>query len=102
MRAPPLGFLFLYACTCAPGQDLRITGGLVDHQVVQRGADNTAGVRLNGFTSPGWDGRALEARLLCQGVELAGFAWSPVAAVEHAAWNFVLRNVAVGGPYRLE
>ncbi len=97
MRVLPL--LFLAVVTC--GQTLRIESGAVDYQVFQRGANNAADIRVEG-AAQGADGRTVEARVLRQGMELAGFEWKPAGKAAAGRWSAELKAVPAGGPYRLE
>jgi sialate O-acetylesterase len=92
---------FLSVCGGSQGQDLRITQGLVDHQVLQRGPGNSADLRISGVAADA-EGRNVEARILDKGIEIAGVPWSSVARVERGRWSGQVRKIPAGGPYRLE
>src|SRR5437764_5760213 len=93
--------VFLYVCAGGRAQDLRIANGLVDHQVLQRGLENSADLRISGFAG-GADAQNVEARVLKKGIELEGFPWSLVARVEQGKWSGEVRKIPAGGPYRIE
>src|ERR1700728_1538879 len=92
---------FLSLCGGSRGQDLRITQGLVDHQVLQRGSGNSADLRISGLAADA-EGRNVEARILDKGIEVAGFPWSSIARVERGTWSGQVGRIPAGGPYRLE
>ena len=101
MRAAPALIALFFLCALSRGQNLRLTSGPVAHQVLQRGAANSADVRMEGVAT-GAQGRTVEARLLAKGLELDGFAWSPISRVANGQWDGALKDIPAGGPYRLE
>ncbi len=98
-----LRILFAILCfaSAAVSQEFRVTGGITDDQVLQRGASGSADVRVSG-TSKGADGKTVEARLLRRFLPLEGFEWKPVSRIERGAWSGEIKDVPTGGPYRLE
>jgi sialate O-acetylesterase len=94
-------FAFILCSAAATSQELRVTGGVADDQVLQRGASGRADIHLSG-TARGADGRKVEACLLRKFVPLEGFEWAPVAAIARDSWSAELKNIPAGGPYRLE
>ena len=82
-------------------QEFRVTGGITDDQVLQRGPAGTADLKMTG-SAKGVDGKTVEARLLRQFIAPEGFDWTAVAKVERGAWSGELKNIPTGGPYRLE
>ncbi|MCS7044403.1 MAG: sialate O-acetylesterase [Bryobacteraceae bacterium] len=97
MRILPL----MLVAVLAAGQSLRIESGAADYQVFQRGPANTADIRVEGSVQ-GADGRAIEARVLRQGMELAGFEWKAAGKVSGGRWWAELKGLPAGGPYKLE
>ena len=83
-------------CAAAFGQGVRITSGLTDHQVIQRGADGMAVARVSG-TGP--DG-AVEARYTPEGGGPS--AWTKVADARSGQWSGELKGLRTGGPYTVE
>ena len=81
-------------------QSLKVVSGAVDYQVFQRGPDNAASISLEG-TAPA-DAKSLEARVIVNGMTLAGFDWKPVATIARGAWKATLPSLPAGGPYRIE
>jgi sialate O-acetylesterase len=99
----------LLAVSCFPllvlsAQDIRITSGLSDQQVLQRNADQVAGVKLAGTTSAKKAaGKIIEVRVsLSGGKALSGFDWIPAGKVARQSWTAELDGIPTGGPYRLE
>lgn len=84
-------------------QEIKVTGGITDYQVIQRGADQTGELRFSG-TAAGkrTNGKEIEARLTAAGTPLAGFDWASAGKAQKQKWTGVLKGVPVGGPYRLE
>jgi sialate O-acetylesterase len=87
--------------TAAMAAQLRITGGAVDDQVLQRGANDRADVPISG-TSDDAAGAAVEVRVTRKHFTLEGFDWKPLASVQQGKWTGLLRGLPVGGPYRIE
>jgi len=81
-------------------QGLNVNSGAVDYQVFQRGPDNAASIPLEG-TAPA-DAKSLEARVIANGMTLAGFDWKPLATIARGAWKATLPSLPAGGPYRIE
>lgn len=95
--------LFTVAFSAYP-QELRITNGPADNQVLQRDAEQTARIALSG-TAAGKkvDGKEIEARLLdARATDLPGFHWTRLGKIQKQRWSGDLRGVPTGGPYRLE
>jgi sialate O-acetylesterase len=85
-------------------QELRVASGVVNNQVLQRGLDGTAAIRLSGtLTGKKVNGKIIQARLQgANGVPVANFDWKPLAQVQKTRWEGDLRAIPVGGPYRLD
>ena len=86
------------------GQELKITTGPADNQVLQRDLDQNASIALSGTASgKKVNGKDVEARLLdSRGNELTGFDWTRIGKVQKLRWNGELKSIPTGGPYRLE
>jgi sialate O-acetylesterase len=90
--------LGLFFTLLAFAQQARITSGVADYQVFQRGSDDRADIAFSGTAANG----PLEARLVLRGVAAQGFDWTPVAKAQGGKWSARLRGVPTGGPYELE
>jgi sialate O-acetylesterase len=90
--------LFLAFVSISFAQPARITGGAVDYQVFQRGADGRADLAIEGTAANG----PVEARLVLRGAPAPGFDWAAVAKAQGGKWTAQLRGVPAGGPYTLE
>ena len=104
MSCKQVGFVFVFSLFTAFPQEIRVTSGIVDDQVLQRNAEQTAEVHL-AVTVSGKkvNGRTLEARVLSgSGLPVAGFDWTPIGKVQKLKWAGDLRGLPTGGPYRLE
>ncbi len=90
--------------TAAFAQEIKITSGPVDNQVLQRDAAQTASVQLSGVaTGKKVNGKDIEARLLAADTTaLPGFDWTSIAKIQKLKWTAELKGVPTGGPYRLE
>ena len=86
-----------------PAQEIRITQGISDYQVFQRGPKQTADFKLSGtVTGKKTNDKQIEARLILGDRVLASFDWVPIGKVQKQNWTGELAHVPVGGPYRLE
>ncbi len=83
------------------GQGLHVTGGAEPYQVFQRGASNSAAIRVEG-TTQGAAGKAVEARVVSKGRPLSGFDWKQAGNVQGGRFSAEVASVPVGGPYRVE
>ena len=104
MSCKQVGFVFVFSLFTAFPQEIRVTSGIVDDQVLQRNAEQTAEVHLAGTVSgKKVNGRTLEARVLSgSGLPVAGFDWTPIGKVQKLKWAGDLKGLPTGGPYRLE
>lgn len=91
---------FLLIALPLAAQGLRVTKGVADYQVFQRGPGNTAAIALEGVAPA--EAKAVEARVIAGGMTLAGFDWKPISQVKGGAWKGVVENLPAGGPYRIE
>ena len=78
LRALPL--LLAAAAASLSAQTFEITGGPAPYQVIQRGADNRAGFKVEGLARQ-LAGRPVEARLLRGGLVVEGFDWRAAGTV---------------------
>lgn len=85
----------------AGAQSVKITGGVVDYQVFQRGADNHADLKLAG-TADQADGRAAETRVVLKSKAIKGFNWKAAGKVVGGQWTAEIKGVPTGGPYSIE
>lgn len=86
----------MLVCLAAWGQGIRITSGLVDHQVIQRGTDGKALLRVSGSAPDG----PVEMRYTPEGGTPT--AWVKVADARSGQWSGELAGVRAGGPYKVE
>lgn len=88
----------------ALAQEIRITSGPVDNQVLQRTAEQTADLRLTGTaTNKKANNKDIEARLVtADNSTVPGFDWTSLGKVQKQRWSGELKRVPAGGPYRLE
>ncbi|HLJ49833.1 MAG TPA: sialate O-acetylesterase [Bryobacteraceae bacterium] len=87
-----------------PAQELRVTEGITDNQVLQRSADQTADLHFGGtIIGKKATGKDVEARLTSGGSPVSGFEWMAVGKVNKLQkWTAEIKGVHTGGPYRLE
>jgi sialate O-acetylesterase len=96
---------FVVFCFAASfGQELRITSGPADNQVLQRDAEQTGRIVLSGTISgKKVDGKEIEVRLLdARATDLPGFHWTRIGKIQKLRWSGELKGIPTGGPYRLE
>ena len=91
--------LFLVCCSLAAAQELRIAGGLVSQQVLQRDSANKASVKVIGSADL-LDGKPVDARITAGRRVVEN--WLPVGKVENSAWTADLKGIPMGGPYKIE
>lgn len=85
------------------GQDIRVTSGLTDEQVLQRGAHQAADVHLTGVaTGKKINGKAIEVRITTASNVLSNFDWAPAGKIQKLNWTADLIGIPTGGPYRVE
>jgi carbohydrate esterase-like sialic acid-specific acetylesterase len=94
----------LFCFSAALGQEIRITSGPADNQVLQRDADQTGRILLSGTVSgKKVDGKDIEARLLdARATDLPGFHWTRIGKIQKLRWSGELKGIPTGGPYRIE
>jgi sialate O-acetylesterase len=104
VRTKPLVIAAACFAAAALGQDIRVTSGPVDNQVLQRNADQTADLRLAGTAvNKKANGKEIEARLIAtDNTTVPGFDWSALGKVQKLTWTGEVKRVPAGGPYRLE
>lgn len=84
-------------------QQIKITDGITDFQVVQRGPDETADLKFSGATAAKKEnGKEIEARLIVGEDVLERFDWMSIGKVRKQKWTGELQKVPVGGPYQLQ
>ena len=88
----------------ALGQDIRFTTSPEDNQVLQRSSDRGVDIPLAGAASgKKINGKDVETRVTgADGMALPGFDWTFLGRIEKLHWGGALKQVPVGGPYRLE
>ena len=96
--------LVILIAAVSHAQELRVSSGVVNSQVFQRGPDGMATIRLSGTaTGKKINGHEVLARLQGPGgVPVAKFDWKPLAQVQKTRWDGDLSGIPVGGPYRLD
>ncbi len=94
----------LFCFAAAFGQEIKITSGPADNQVLQRDADQTGRIALSGTVAgKKVDGKDIEARLLdARASDLPGFHWTRIGKVQKLRWSGELKGIPTGGPYRIE
>ena len=104
MRVRHLGTVAAFCLAAAFGQELHISTGPADNQVLQRDGDESGRIAFSGTASGRRiDGKEVEARVLdARAAELAGFHWARIAKIQKQHWNGELKGIPTGGPYRLE
>lgn len=99
---------FLTAAILLPlisfAQEIRIRGGIVPYQVLQRGVGNRSSFHLTGTAHARFEGRSIEVRLTSQeGAVLTGFDWTlSDGRVKAGKWEAEIEGVPAGGPYVVE
>lgn len=85
-------------------QDIKVTGGVVEHQVFQRNAEGRADIKLAGTANIKFNAKYVEARVVKKdGSPVSGLDWNPFAErVKAGKWAGDVKGVPVGGPYKLE
>lgn len=85
------------------GQEVRVTGGVADDQVLQRNAENRADLNLSGtIAGKRSNGKAIEARLVSGPAVVRGFDWIEIGRAQRQKWSGELKGIPAGGPYKLE
>ncbi len=91
-------FLCVFVLT-ANAAELAITEGLMDYQVLQRGADNTASVRVSGTSEKD---AVVEFTVLKDNETVNGFQWQTLAECKDNTWHGTVEKIPVGGPYTIQ
>ena len=81
-------------------QDLNVTSGISDNQVLQRSAGGSASIQLGGSSSA--DSKNIEARVTKKGSALKGLNWHSIGKIDSGKWTGSLASVPTGGPYNIE
>ena len=82
-------------------QTLAVTSGVTDEQVLQRGSNELADLKITG-TAQKANNKVVEARIWHKDGPLDGFDWKPVTKIQKNAWIGDVRGIPTGGPYRLD
>ena len=84
-------------------QEIKITTGIVDQQVLQRNSRQAADLHLTGAaTGKKIDKKVVEVRIASPSAVLSGFDWAPVGRVQKTDWAADITGIPAGGPYRIE
>ncbi len=84
-------------------QDVKLTSGLNDEQVLQRNPHQAADVHLTGTVAgKKTNGKPIEARITSPQGVLPSFDWVPVGRVQKLDWSADLIGIPTGGPYRIQ
>ncbi len=105
MRTLRLAVVGALGLLLAQAQEIRVTEGIADHQVFQRGADQTADFKLGGavVVNKKLIGKDIEARVTAGDRALSNLDWVPIAKIgKQPQWSGAIRGVPMGGPYRVE
>lgn len=76
-------------------QTLKLTGGVVDDQVLQRDASNRATATLSG-TAERAEGRAVEVRVVRKFIVVETFGWHTISRVSGGKWSGQIQGLPVG------
>ncbi len=103
-RRPAVAAAICLLTGSAFAQDIKITGGAVDHQVFQRSAEGRADLKLAGTAAIKFNTKYVEWRVAKKdGSPLSGYDWSPFAErVKAGKWTGDIKGIPVGGPYKVE
>jgi sialate O-acetylesterase len=104
VRTKPLVIAAACFAAVALAQDIRITSGPADNQVLQRNADQTADLHLSiTAVNKKANGKEIEARLIAaDNSTVPGFDWTALGKIQKLKWSGQVQHVPAGGPYRLE
>lgn len=94
-----LAFCF---CFTAQAQDIKISEGVVDFQVLQRNAEEHADLKFGGTAAKKVEGKYIEARISANGNAVTSFDWTPMVKAKNGKWDGEFKGLPTGGPYRLE
>lgn len=103
MVLAPVSLVALLTFTAFAAQDLHITSGLQEEQVLQRDFEGLGQATLRG-TAAGKkiNGKAIEARLIGINGVLSGQDWRIAGQVQKQDWIAQIKGIPTGGPYRVE
>jgi sialate O-acetylesterase len=90
--APPAG--------SAAIDQIKITGGLVAYQVLQRDERGTGTATISGTAAARFNSKYTEARVTKGDTEVRG--WTALNQVKAGKWTGTLSNIPTGGPYTVE
>jgi sialate O-acetylesterase len=83
-------------------QDVKITTGVVEHQVFQRNTGERADLKFSGSADRKINGKYIEARVTQKGAPVSGFDWTPMSKAKSGQWTGEIKGLPTGGPYALE
>jgi sialate O-acetylesterase len=93
----------LFGLAGLSAQEIKITSGISDEQVLQRNPHQAADVHLTGtVTGKKTNGKAIEVRITSASNVLSNFDWVPAGKVQKLNWTADLIGIPTGGPYRME
>ncbi len=101
MRRILLAATVVFSTASVPGGALRVTGGITDHQVLQRNGEGRAPIACWG-KAQGVTGGGVEARVMRGQLPLAGLDWQNVGTISNGDWRAEIPAVPAGGPYRVD
>jgi sialate O-acetylesterase len=103
MRLSGLLYVGYLSLVPAFAQELHITEGPKDEQVLQRNFEGLASSSLSGTaTGKKLNGKAIEIRISGPQGILPNFDWSAAGHIQKQNWAAELKGIPTGGPYRLE
>ena len=103
MKLAPFLALACLAIPAMAAEDIRLSGGLKQYQVLQRSPEGVARVAVKGtIAGKKLTGKEIEARVLGPRGVLPDFAWMPAGVIQKTDWTAEVKGVPTGGPYRFE
>lgn len=87
----------------AHGQDIKITAGVQPKQVIQRGDDDQADLKISGIAAAKFNTKFVEIRVSKRDQAVPGWDWSPLSErIKAGKWAGDVRRIPTGGPYKIE
>lgn len=94
---------FCLTLAAAFAQELKITGGVVPFQIVQRDADGRGVIRLSGTALKVPNKKYIEAKVFKDKTPAPNTGTSVLTEpINNGKWAGEIKNVPAGGPYRIE
>ena len=84
-----------------PAETMRISTGIADRQVVQRGSSGTAAIEVSGTAPPEANG-VVRAAVRHAGKLMPGLENREIGKAQAGKWSASLKAIPTGGPYRIE